>query len=105
MARKSFKATVGASLGNGQYVVLAASGGASTLDTTDLTTAIAAAQLIGTGDASAEIDAIDTAASALAVATSGDVILSYDASTVTSYNQLKRAVEALLTQAVASGMV
>ncbi len=109
MARRNFTADVRQALGEGQYIVQAGSGGAATgsVDTTALDAAIAAAQLIGAGDASAEIDAIDVAAVALTAtaSVSGDVVLSWDDAQVTTMNQLKRAVEALLLLAQSSGMV
>lgn len=107
MARKGFQATIGASLGNGEYVVSSANGGAAKQDATTAATlaaAIAAAQLIGTGDASVEIDAVDAAYVALAVDNPGHVALTYDTSAVTSINQLRRAVAAILRQAESSGV-
>lgn len=105
MARSGFQATIGQSLGEGQYVVTAARGGAATVDTATLTAAIAAAQLIGAGDASAEIDAIDVAAQALSATNTGHVSVTYDTTAVTSLNQLKRAFERILLAAASAGMV
>lgn len=107
MARKGFQATIGASLGNGEYVVSAASGGAAKQDSTTAATlaaAIAAAQLVGTGDASAEIDAVDDAYAALVVDNAGHVSLTYDTTAVTTLNQLRRGVEAIMRQAQSSGL-
>ena len=103
MARQALAATFGQSLGEGQFIVRAGAGGDATLDQAALDAAIAAAQLIGTGDASAEIDAIDTEAQALAPTNTGDVSITYDDSVVTSLNHLRRAFDALLRAAAASG--
>ncbi len=127
MARVSLKATKGQSLGDGQFVIMAGSGGAATasVSTTTITTdnaatltAInamgalsgysalvgAAAALAAAQTAKALVDT-DIAALAPAAAISGDVVLSYDNATITSFNQLKRAVDALLLLAQSSGMV
>jgi hypothetical protein len=105
MARVSVKATLGQSLGNGQFNSVASLGGdpTGTVDTTELDAAIAAAQLIGTGDASAEIDAIDAVVLAATGAVAGDLVLSWDGAVITTMNELKAALEAALQSVRGSG--
>ena len=71
-----------------------------------LVAAVAAAQAKGTGDASAEIDTLDTAAVALAAllgnAVSGVEVV-VDLSTITTISQLRKAFELALVNAQGSG--
>ncbi len=103
MARRTFKATKGASLGDGQYSISA--GAAAPVSTTVLAGHVATAVAGGAGDVSATVTLISADTTALTAAISGDVSLTYDDATITNFNQLKRAVEALLLLAQSSGMV
>lgn len=121
MARQYFSATVNASLGQGAYSLASGRGGLPTVDTaaisTDNTATDAAITAMGalTGysaltGASAALAAAHAAVAtvtadiaALAPAVAGEVLLSYDGAEITSFNQLKRAVERLLQDAFASG--
>ena len=93
MARQAFTVTLLPALTDGSQPVTSASKGVA------LDAALAAAVAIGAGDASAAVLAVQTQANA------GDVQLRYNDATVTSYNKLKAAVDALLLQARSSGMV
>lgn len=134
MARVSFSAQVDQSLGNGNFSV--ASGRATDLGVSvsaadvaaaasialepALTAAVAAAQLIGAGDASAEIDAVDAAlvalkastalgktatAAAVTAAAVGEVILTFEASQITTRNQLKAALAKIERDVLGSGLL
>lgn len=107
MARKGFQATIGASLGNGEYVVSAAPGGAAKQGTTTAATlaaAIATAVADAASPTQAHVTAIDAAYTALVVDNAGDVALTYDTTAVTTLNQLRRGVEAIMRQAQSSGL-
>ncbi len=111
MARSNFQVTFGQALGDGQYKLQAGAGGAAsgTIDTTAVDAAIAAA-LAAAGpihDSTPEIEAIEDEVALLSVTAtnSGDLVLSFDTTAVTSLNQLRRAFDALLQTAAASGMV
>lgn len=93
MAKAAFTVTFGTSLGDGQYVLTSGKRGGR------LDALVAAAKAIGAGDASAEVVAVETE---VAVA---DVQVLVDTATVTSMNHLRRALEAVLRDAQASGMV
>lgn len=76
-----------------------------------LTAAVVAAQAIGTGDASAEIDVIDTdvvtlqaAVAAFPLLTTSDVVLLYDPAVLTTRNQGRAALRALEARMAARGL-
>lgn len=120
MARNSFKATIGASPPGS---ISAGAGGATTVSTATLTTDVTAVTnaltainaLTGFTALTGAVAAMATAVAAVATVTadiaalaptnSGDVNLTYDTATVTSYNALKASVDALLLLARSSGIV
>lgn len=103
MARRNLKATVGASLGEGQFVISA--GNTASQDLTTITAHVATAVAGGAGDVSATVTLISADVTALTNALAGDVVLSFDTTNVNTFNKLKRAVDALLLLAQSSGMV
>lgn len=98
MARRGFGVTVGQSLGDGQYPVS---------DTgSDGGTALAAAIAVLVADAEAPTEAhVTTANAAHTVFITPHVVVTYDTTAVTTMNQLKRALDAVLRRAQASGIV
>lgn len=98
MARKGFGVTIRQSLGSGQYS-LANSG-------TDGGTALADAIAVLVADGATPTQAhVTTANAALTAFNTPHVVVTYDTTAVTNLNQLKRAFDAALRQAQASGMV
>lgn len=97
MARVGLHANVGQSLGDGHYVIHSANNdGGAALD---------AAVAVLVADAAAPTQAhVTTANTALTAFKAPHVVLTYDTTAVTSMNQLKRAVAALLTRAEGSGL-
>lgn len=104
MARKGFKVTLDTSLGEGQYLVRGSSVSGDAVDTSTLSaTADTISGLAGsvTGMATALADL----RTAISLMVAGDAVLSYDASTVTNGNQVRRIFDEMRKQAEASGLI
>jgi hypothetical protein len=93
MARVGFYVTVGQSLGDGHYSLSTRQGGA------DIEATVATLVADAGAPTQAHVTSLSTALTAR-----GDVHLSYDTTKVTTLNQLKRAVAAILHNAQGAGL-
>lgn len=101
MALAAIKVTIGQSLGGGQYN---ASIGAGTVpDFATVTADVATLVADGATPTQGHVNTLNTDYTALAAATSADVVLIFDAAVVTNQNQLKAALQKILL-AAASGI-
>lgn len=100
MARVGFGATVGASFGEGQYSIQAGSANTATAAVAD---AVAVLVADGASPTEAHVTDLNNAWTAYLAAAQKNVTLDVDNSVVTSMNALRRALDALLLLARASG--